>query len=170
MNENQILAGKYQAKILDYGIGLTEAGNPQIMIILGFDDGQPRELTWYGSLKEGKAREITIKALLACGLKGNDIDGIADGIGGGPLDADTPVSITVEYETNQNGKSFPRVRWINRSGSALKNKMTKEEAKIKLGCLNLKGEVIAARQETGLKEPKQKDNASFNHCNEDIPF
>lgn len=63
--------GKYTAKIKDYGIGSTKAGEPKAMILFTFKDqnGAEKELTWSGSLKEGRAREITIDALLTCGLK-----------------------------------------------------------------------------------------------------
>jgi hypothetical protein len=64
--------GTYPAKVISHAISETRGGDPQAAVTFSFDANGPKTMTWYGSFKEGKAREITIKALLACGLKGNN--------------------------------------------------------------------------------------------------
>lgn len=151
---NRIEAGIYEASILDYGIGETKAGYPQVMIRFGFTDkdGHLHEMNWYGSLKEGKAQEITCKALLACGMKGNDLNALTDGVPSNTLDCSTNVRITIEEEPKEDGTgSRMKIRWINPLGGLTK-KLTKSEANVKLGALNLKGVMMAARAETGIQD------------------
>ena len=111
----EIKAGKYLGRILDYGIGVTKEGNPQAVILFAFSDAMDNrhEMTWYGTLKEGRGREITIDALLVCGLRGNNLETLADGVQGHALDAGREVQLTIEYQKDQNGREHPRVKWIN---------------------------------------------------------
>jgi hypothetical protein len=155
-----IQPGIYQAKIVDYGIGHTKAGDPQVMILFEFNgaEGQRHEMTWLGTLKEGKGQEITLKALLTCGMRGNDIDALADGVVSNILDVNSPVNITLQLEPNQEGKQVLRVKWINAvGGKVFRDKLSRNEAKIKMGALNLKGAMAAVRAETGIKDaPRQQ--------------
>lgn len=149
-----INAGKYLGKVLDYGIGKTKDGEPNIMLMFGFKDssGVDQDLIWRGSLKEGKAREITIDALLILGLVGNDLSLLAHGNGSGVLNQEKEVQLVVEHET-YNGKTFAKVRYINEvGGGAFKEKMGKDEAITKLGGLNLGGDVFARREAKGYKD------------------
>lgn len=183
----QIEAGNYQAKIVDYGIGATKSGDPQVMVLFEFSDaeGQRHELTWFGTLKEGKGQEITLKALLTCGMVGNEVENLAEGVLSNVLDVDTPVQIVVEREAgrDQSGsptaQTYPRIKWINRlGGTAFANKLTKHDAKFKMSALNLKAAVMDMRQKTGVKDaprvaqPAQthKSNPDFMDANEDIGF
>lgn len=155
----KVEAGMYEASILDYGISLTQAGKPQVVIRFGLTDknGDLHELNWYGSLNEGKAQEITCKALLACGMKGNDLNILADGIPSGVLDTSTHVKVTVAHEEQEDGTTRARIKWINPLGGLTK-KLTKSEASVKLGALNLRGAMMTARTETGILDrpaPKQ---------------
>lgn len=174
----KITPGTYTANIIDYGLTETKAGDPQAAIKFEFMDRENdrHEITWYGSFKE-KAMPWTIKTLLNCGMRGSDPAEIADGMQSGVLDAQTPVSIVVNAEQTQEGKTFMRVSFINKQGSALAKKLTKSDAKLKLGALNLKGAVMMAREETGIKdEPRPSPAfatgptsvASFT--DQDIPF
>ena len=148
--------GVYEARISNYAIGTTQAGDPQVLILLNYNDEEnaPHEVTWFGSLKEGKAQEITLRTLLDCGFSGSDPVDLADGTDSHLLDVITPVRITIEEHEYQGKKSL-RVQWINRMGGrALEKKITKSEARIKLGALNLKGALAQARQEMGVKAQK----------------
>lgn len=168
---SQIKPGIYQATISNYGIGVTQNGNPQVMILFNFQDHEnaPREMTWYGSLKEGKAQEYTLKTLLYCGFSGSDPAEIADGIESGLLDHITPVKITVE-EHEYEGKKSMRVSWVNKIGSkAMEKRITKSEAKLKLGTLNLKGTLAAVRQETGIKAEPRPAKAAVGQNNPPQP-
>lgn len=163
----KITAGIFEARISNYGITVTKEGHPQVAILFDYNDhdGTPHEVTWFGTLKEGKGQEFTLKSLLYCGFSGSDPADLADGANTGLLDTMTPVKITIE-EQEYNGKRQMKVAWINRIGGAIKS-ITKSEAKLKMGALNLKGALAAARQETGIKAeqrtnvPKQAVGQSF---------
>lgn len=134
-----IEAGKYIAKILDHAISETKAGDPQAVVTFGFDG---HKLKWYGSFKAGKAAEITIKALIVCGLKGNNP--------AGDLDIGKEVSITVADETGSDGVTRTKVKWVNSLGGGLKNVVTQDLARAKLSALE--GAVFAARSSSGVED------------------
>lgn len=161
--------GKYEATISDYGIGATKSGDPQVMILFNYKDaeGKDHEITWYGSLKE-KALKITLKSLLTCGFKGNDVSALAEGCMGNALDVNTPVQIDIQLEPSMDGtKSFLRVKWINPlGGAAFRSKFSKGEAVTKLGALNIKGELAALRQEMGVKASAKAQADDFDN----LPF
>lgn len=144
--------GHYSANIIDYGITSSKAGDPLVMIAFETLDNQNDryELIWRGSLKSEKAQQITVKALLCCGMTGNDIQAVADGPAGNALDMQAPVSIKVEHELGTDGRPYAKVAWINRK-TAQVAKLTKSDAKLKLGALNLKGMFAQSRSEMGIQ-------------------
>ena len=72
-------------------------------------------ITWTGSLTE-KAAPHTLKALAVCGApRGKTLDELTVD------DLTSFVSLVVEYETHE-GKSRPRVKWVNRPGGGFKMK------------------------------------------------
>lgn len=169
--------GIYKAKISNYGITNTKAGDPQIAVLFDFENQEkvPCEMTWFGTLKEGKGRDITLKALLTMGMRGNDIEALAGGLDSNTLNPENPVNITIDEEPDQAGKYHMRVKWINSvGGAAFRDKLTKDEAKVKLGALNLKGAMALIRAETGIKdEPKKaapSRPAPGDFTMDDIPF
>jgi hypothetical protein len=114
-----VVPGTYLGKVKNYGITTTQAGEPQVAIQFGLTtpEGQ-KTLTWHGTLKEGKGREITLGALLNCGFRGDDISALADGVDGGALDTDREVDLVVEDNTPP-GKTevYSKVRWVNRTNT-----------------------------------------------------
>ncbi len=170
--------GRYTAKITDYGIGTTQAGKPQIIITLSVadKDGKAHDLTWYGSLNEGKAQEITFKTLFACGFWGNDVDALANGPQSNLLDMTAAVSVTIENQPSvkDETKIYPKVLWINRiGGNALTTKITASEARLKMTNLNLKGGLAAFRKENNISndQPAQKAvGQSFAESSDDVGF
>lgn len=151
---SEIQPGKYVAKIVDYGIGTTKAGDPTIVVRFGWGTSS---LIWNGSLKEGKAQEITIKALLRMGLSDDDkIENLADGIDSKLLDMDRELEIDVQMDTYE-GKTRPKIAWINEvGGGKFKHAMNKEEFKAKLGGMNIKSNLKAIRHEMGMVEGVSK--------------
>lgn len=144
-----IKPGVYRATILNHAISETKDGNPQAAVTFSFEsEGKSQSMTWFGSFKEGKARDITIKALLVCGLKGNNP--------AGDLDIGREVSIVIENEEGQDGKIRARVRWVNALGG-VKNVLPADQAKAKLDALA--GAVMAARND--LNMPDTDDEIPF---------
>lgn len=150
---NQIKPGKYTARIVNYGIAETKAGDPVVKVLFEFEDeAGRRELTWTGFLTE-KGAPITMKALLTCGLRGNDIAGLFEGVASGLLDAESPVQIDVDLEPGLKDKSkfYPTIKWVNRLGGASFGAALKPESKARLA--GLRGAIMSARAETGIKDP-----------------
>lgn len=135
-----ITPGQYPAKIISHAITETKAGEPQAAVTIKVEigDGMTQNITWYGSFKEGKAREITIKALLTCGLQGNNP--------GGSLEIGKEVMATVEEKPDDKGVLRTRVAWINPLNQ-VRNVIPKDLAAAKLAALE--GFVMAARQSNG---------------------
>lgn len=143
--------GIYGAIVTNWGITETQAGLPQVVV--SFDvkakEGM-KPMSWFGSLKEGKAREITIDALLTCGFSGDDVADIAKSVEGKALELGREVSVTVGTEADLEGKDRQRIRWVNPiGGGAFRNKISHGDAVSKLKGMNLKGEILARRQQRG---------------------
>lgn len=149
-----LTAGKFPAKLKTYGLEESRAGHPMVVAIFILKDehGQDHNLTWRGSLKPGRASELTIDQLLILGLKGDDLTGLAQGAESGLLNTEKEVSVSVEIE-DYKGRLLPKIAWINRvSGEGFKAQMSKDEAVKKFAGLNLKTIVAQRRTEIGNKK------------------
>jgi hypothetical protein len=160
MSTKLIEPGTYTARIADYGVSTTNAGSPQIVIKFAFKDpaNQERYLTWFGNLSE-KAIPFTMKALAVCGLS-KDLEYVADGPDGGALDTLQEVSIVVAQENDLEGHLVNRVQWVNRlGGSVFRNALTRQDAKVRLGAINWKGQLAQAKKDLGLDQTKKTQTA-----------
>ncbi len=118
--------GTYRAHPNGFDLGYTKDSKPQIAV--QFDilegNGEPTgsTITWFGYFTD-KSRDITFKALRACGWVGDDIDA-PDGFGS------QDVEIVVEEDTYE-GKTQLKVRWVNKPGAgiALQKPMNADERK-----------------------------------------
>lgn len=141
------------AKCTQYGITLTKNGAPQVTVDFLCEDGKTR--TWRGSLNEGKAREITFKALDNLGFKGSDPTDLVGGVETNLLDLDRQVDLTIGNEEWQ-GKTYEKVQWINRvGGSSFKKALSKEDAIKAFKGMNLKAEFAAHKKLN--PQPKEED-------------
>lgn len=156
---SEIKPGYYNGKIVKYGIGKTQSGNPQAMIQFQFQtpDGQSHTLTWYGSFSE-KAKKFTIDALLRCGLRVDNISILANGVESGALDTEKELSLDIRKEKGDDGKERLKIAWVNEIGSsAFKNIIPQVEAMSLLQ--GLEADVAMRRAETGIK--KSDDDLGF---------
>jgi len=168
------LVGKHLAKLKDYAMTVTSSEKLQILLVFEFEfNDQTKELTWYGSFKEGRAREITLDTLFLCGFSGEDLSILAELNTSGALDCDQQVQIVVELREDLQGKERLQISWVNPvGGAAFKNRLTRKEAAIKLLGLNLKEELLA-RQNAGTKNNSAPSAAPANSTMftaNDIPF
>lgn len=142
----EIVAGKFTARVTDYSIGETKAGLPQIIVRLAYNDadGDSHAVNWYGSLKEGTARNITLAALKLLGKKDETpIDALCDGPAGGALEADLDVAISIEMQ-EYNGKWTPRVNIGGTSGGG--GKISRDAARAKLAEMGLSTSAAGEQQ------------------------
>ena len=147
----------YKAQLIDYGIGETLAGEPNVQ--LKFDIEGVGEMTYYGSLKGG-AVPFTLDALLNCGYKGKDCTDIINGPDSGALTIGVEVNVAIGEE-EYNGVKKKKIKFVNAPGNA--NAVQRADpvtAKAKLRALGLEAELAKARG--GAKAKPADDN--------DIPF
>jgi hypothetical protein len=149
---NLIPEGKYLARPTDWGLSKTKTGDPQAFVTFEFGE---HKLTWFGSLKEGRAQEITIDALLTCGMSSNNIEDLAKN-DSGLLDTTKDVQIVVVHE-EWNEKVQVKIKWVNPVGGGIKKADASEFKNLK----SLKGAVLARRKETGIDVPDRDEDLTF---------
>jgi hypothetical protein len=149
--------GRHLANVINYGIRDTSSGDPQVSVRFKLiQDGS--EITWFGSLKEGKAQEITFDTLQrVLGMQGDDLNALAGGSGSGILDEKKDVEIVVANEEWQ-GKIRTKVKWVNEIGGFTKKNLD-IKATTKLKSLN--AAFKARRKETGAKAPEREEDLGF---------
>ena len=140
-------AGTFEAKIEDYSIGETKAGDPQFKIRFKTSEGW--SITWFGTMKAGKAAEITLRTLAFCGLKSADLGVIGDGPKGGALDMNTPLNIEVKARM-YNGTEKLEVSHVGRAQAFNTDPTVVASAKEKLKAFA--GEWAETRQNYGVKQ------------------
>lgn len=184
-NTNVVSPGVYDGRVANYGMRATKKGGaPEPVIAFKVNvDGKERVVYWRGSLKEGKAREITIEALLTCGLSTKNLAALADGPQSGALDCEKELSLTVINEANEeNGNLYAKVQYVNSAAGTLRNTISKQEAVQKLSIFkSLQADILNIAKKRGYKldgaASAPKDNyQSFGneapppHDAADIPF
>lgn len=106
--------GKYNAKPSDWMV--TKVGKnetPAIQVAMQVEHGEETvEMVWTGFFTD-KARARTVEALKLMGLTAKNQGNLAKGTIGAALDVNKAVQVVIEHETNEKGKVFPRIRWIN---------------------------------------------------------
>ncbi len=144
-----IKPGTYKATLINHAISETSKGAPQAVIKFSVESDGPKQITWYGSFSE-KAQPFTIKALLVCGLKGNNP--------AGDLEIGKEVSLVIDIETGEDGKERNKVQWINNLGE-IKKVIPAEAAKAKLSMLE--GAVMLARSKNPVASNEDSDVIPF---------
>lgn len=169
-------AGKYKAHVMDYGFKETKAKDgilANILFEVVDSDGALHDVYWQGSFKNDKAKEITLKALLVCGLECNfssaaDYKRFNQGKGSGCLDESRMIEthvINEEYE----GKTYTKVQWVNEFGSGgIREKIAENDLIAKMPGLNLAGDIAVLKQKNPPKEIK--NFAPKFDTKENIPF
>jgi len=127
--------GKYNAKVVDYFMSETRAGNPQVVLKFMMEDGNT--IYHYMSLSE-KAQPYTAKTLAVLGYEGQDVNLLADGPKTNILNLSKTVELVLDNE-EWNGKVNLKVKWVNELGGTNFKKLAKEEAAKKLIGVDLRG-------------------------------
>lgn len=160
---SKIFPGTYRARIVNWAISNNSKDNPQAEVLFEFNDGstaqvggQFHQIRWWGQFTGSeKAQAYTLKTLAMLGFKGKtdeDFAKLADGVEGGMLDLAAEVDLVIEEAAKEDGTPVTRIKYINTPGYApggFKNAMSKGEAKVKLGALNLAGQMAMVRQQMG---------------------
>lgn len=128
--------GYYTGTIEDYGISKTTKDQAQAFIKFKIRKGEGEGfamLTWYGSLsekvpqgKENAPAFYTVKTLLDCGFKGDEVEDLAQGITSGVIEKGKEMQLTVQ-DNLFNDKLTSRIAWVNIIGSGGAKSLSKEE-------------------------------------------
>lgn len=108
--------GTYTAKAVEWKLGVTGTGKEQIAVLFQLEDGS--QITWYGYFTE-KTTERTLDSLEYMGWDGVDISN--------PVGLDrNEVRVVIDHEVSeQDGKTYARVKWVNQMGGlAVKEELT----------------------------------------------
>lgn len=151
-----IQPGKYRARatgIDDVSFGVSKQGNLQIAVVFDLLDEHVvgQTISWVGTFADGKATDIAIKALEACGWTGEDPTESLDGI------TDNEVVLVVENETGDDGKVYSKVSWVNRPGAGrVKFKQPISGQDLRVFGADIKRAVAANRAMGGGGQPRQQ--------------
>lgn len=144
---SQYKAGTWIGTVTDYGIPESTSAYPQVYVTFDVASDPTVSMTWFGSLKEGKAREITLKALLTLGFQGKDVDVLLDGPDSGAIPIGAQAKLVCE-EQEWEGTPSVRIKWINSlSGGQGVKRADATTAKAALLKLNIKGDLARVKAE-----------------------
>ena len=112
------MEGQYVGRAVDWGLTTNKSGNPSVGVEFEIQskDGAKR-VKWFGSFKTDKSSAVCIRALVNCGLRGDDVSILATGKEGGGLNTQLDVKLTlIEQAHPESGKVFTKVEWVNSMG------------------------------------------------------
>lgn len=113
----------YLAKAKSWGLGESSTGKPQISVEFDIltDGADLQSIVWRSYFTEDTWQR-TVESLRHCGWEGSDVSSVTG------LDANE-VELVIEDE-EYNGKTFPKVRWVNKPGGlAIKAPLTGDKLK-----------------------------------------
>lgn len=167
MSRELVPEGRYLVKPIEWGITKSKNGDPLLFITFNgaFTDTITSK-TWFGTLKEGRGREITLESIITCGFAYGSID-LFDRFDA--LDKDTEVSIVIGHE-EYNGVTKDKVNWVNPVKTL---KASADDVKVMLKGLDIKGDLMVAMSKSGVKV-KQAPSSPIKRISvpesDDTPF
>lgn len=102
--------GKQVARIVDYGLTENKSSGGHSVFIKFSINGET--ITWWGSLKEGIAAEITTRSLIEAGYQGEEIKELNLGVQSDILNADDDINVVVAEKANGTGVLVKYVKFI----------------------------------------------------------
>lgn len=155
-----IKPGHYQAIAREFTFGKTSKGTEQVALLFEVADGEAKgqRITWYGFFTDA-TYERTLDSLENAGWDGQSLQKLG-GLGS------RPCVIVVENEEGQDGKTYPRVRWVNGLGGGLSVKEKMETNEVNALEERMKGAMLERRQKRGQQQPQGRGREP----GDDIPF
>ena len=159
MSLAEVKAGTYKARAVAGKFGNSGTkGTPGVAVQFEFDrgDGKLERIVWNGWLTE-KTMERTLESLAIAGYdenKGNLPDG---SIPQDYFDHKAEVELVLDHEDyvakDGSNKTALKVKWVNRPGGANFGLTSTESVTNALAGIDIKREMMVARQKLGLKNP-----------------
>lgn len=119
-----------KAKLLDYGVKQSKTNNLMVVGLFGYpqEDGTNKVYTWYGSLKEGQAKNITMARLQKMGFpKDGSLLQLNKGISGGALNHLQEYELVIEKQKDPQGIERERVVNVRLPGDKMDGAMSDED-------------------------------------------
>lgn len=158
-------AGFYEAKVSDYGVKLSSRDT--MIVMIRFKTKDDNYLTWTGSLVSEQSREVVYRTLFVCGWNGNKLEDLANGSSSGTLDTEKTVTLNVDTETNERGKTYNIVKFVNEPGGGkFQDALSKEEVIKRLSGVDATTEIDEARKKFGYQTKTETTTTNFD----DLPF
>jgi len=161
----EIANGKYRAKARQGVLDEVGEGTPRVAVefILSDADWQGQGITWHGYLTD-KTYERTVLGLRYCGWEGDDLSDLSG------IDKNE-VELVIENETNDDGATYPRVRWVNKVNRLIvKNPMSPERAKQFAAAMKSKVRAVDAANGQRKKPSGPPSSEPPPVTEDDIPF
>jgi hypothetical protein len=116
MAERQSLKGTHRARAGEVALGVKKSGKEHVAVMFTITQGDAkgRTISWDGYFSDG-AVVRTLESLRHCGWTGETL-GDLSGIG------DVEVDLVIDDE-EYNGKTYDRVKWINKPQQLFINRM-----------------------------------------------
>jgi hypothetical protein len=149
--------GRYKARCVEAALSKTSTGREQVAALLEVTQGEHagEQLTWYGHFTD-KTTERTFESLRHLGWEGDDLTDLRG------IDANE-VSVVIEHEEGQDGRTYPRVKWINGNGGGLAVKERLDDAAARAFAARMKGAAIASRSKNGGAPKPSNGQRSAQH-------
>lgn len=150
---SNVKAGKYKAKIADYGAVQNAKGETQIKVTFDLLD-LGEKYSWFGNVTNDVGQKITTKNLITMGANPSNIDKVELGKNSDVLNTEKTFELVIE-EREYNSKKYLQVKYIN-DPSAYKSQ---EYTAANGAFAGLKGIAAAmvASGEAPKNEPKKAD-------------
>lgn len=176
MAYKDIKPGKYKAKATRGGIGKSKnKGTLQVGIEFEFmtTGGELETLWWMGYLTDA-AKERVYNTLALLDFKENYVETPGENgtmFADDALDKNKEVEIVVEMEEYE-GKSRPKISWVNALGGSRFSGLPSIELKSTLSSINFSNELAAARASMGLpaKPALTKPTQEKKLSHDGLPF
>lgn len=136
------LNGNYQAIAKEFVFGRAGTGAEQVVVSFEIAEGEAKgqRITWRGFFTE-KTHERTLESLEYAGWDGVSLQRL-DGLGS------KPCVLVIEDEEGQDGKMYPKVKWVNSLGGGVSVKERMESAEVANLEERMKGIMLERKQRT----------------------
>lgn len=171
MGYKDITEGSKTARVVAGRFIQSEKGTMGIEVAFKFKQGENEErITWVGWLTANSIQRTMTTLVDVLGFNGDDepMPGTSD-LKPGSLNTQKDVELVVEMETYE-GKTNPRVKWVNNLGGGGFKAIAPATIKSQLNALGFKAAFFAARSQSDAGVVASAPAAKAHIPDEEVPF
>lgn len=146
--------GNYQAVAKEFVFGRANTGAEQVVVAFEIANGDAvgQRISWRGYFTE-KTHERTLESLEHAGWDGVSLSKLG-GLGS------KPCVIVIEHEEGQDGKTYPKVQWVNSLGGGLSVKEKMQTSEIADLEERMRGVMLDRKSKRGEPSPSASPSRS----------